>query len=152
MSDSKPWWLSAGVWGAGASLVASGLSLFKIKVDPALLNDLQQWVLSLAGLIGGGVALWGRLRATRRVRSALTPTALRLLPLGFAFYLTGCTALQAPQGPYLAADRATFDAITPEYGDYVSHDSSIDVAERDRRLRTIETWQLRLETAESTAK
>ena len=63
MQEAKPWYLSAGVWGAFATLVGSGLSLLKFRLDPALLDDLRDWVLSLVTLVGGAVALYGRIRA-----------------------------------------------------------------------------------------
>src|SRR5689334_11582987 len=75
MTDSKPWYLSAGVWGAFVTLLGSGLSLFKVQLDPALLEDVRAWVLSLVTLLGGAVALYGRIRATRRITLAGSPGA-----------------------------------------------------------------------------
>jgi hypothetical protein len=66
----------------------------------------------------------------------------------------GCTALQglqSPSGAYVAADRATYDAVAPEYAAYVAHDASLSDEQRARRDRTVQTWRLRLETAERAA-
>lgn len=49
---------------------------------------------------------------------------------------------------YVMADRATFDAVAPEYRAYVQADPALDEATKANRLRTIETWQERLEAAE----
>ena len=64
---TKPWYASVGVWGALVTLVSSTLALLKFEVDPQLLEDVREWVLALATLAGGAVALWGRVRATRRI-------------------------------------------------------------------------------------
>lgn len=53
-----------------------------------------------------------------------------------------------PDATYIAADRATFEAVAPEYLEYVQADESLDAAAKARRTRTIETWQKRLEAAE----
>jgi 4-amino-4-deoxy-L-arabinose transferase-like glycosyltransferase len=67
---TKPWYASSGVWGAIVTLVSSVLALLKFEVDPQLLEDVREWVLALATLVGGAVALWGRVRATRRIGAA----------------------------------------------------------------------------------
>jgi len=167
MQDAKPWYLSAGVWGAAVTLVGSALSLLKFKLDPALLDDLRDWVLSLVTLLGGGVALYGRIRATRRVALAAPPTdpaaksqnwrmnlagpaALLLLPAALLSHAAGCASLESPAAAYVAADRATYEAVAPEYAQYVSADPSLDDEQRQRRGRTLETWRQRVEAGEGT--
>ena len=49
---------------------------------------------------------------------------------------------------YIAADKATYDAVAPEYLDYVRDDQSLDQAGKDRRRRTIETWEKRIQAAD----
>src|SRR5687768_2441501 len=58
----KPWHQSLGVWGSLLGMAGSVAALFKAQLDPALLAELRDWVLSLVTLIGAGAALWGRLR------------------------------------------------------------------------------------------
>lgn len=165
---TKPWYASAGVWGAVVTLLCSALSLVpRGLLDPSLVDDLHQWLLSLVALAGGGVALWGRVRATRRIaplrrrrpRRVVTREArnhrrfiallgaLSLLPLTNL----ACSALHAPAGAYVAADRATYDAVAPEYSAYVHNDPNLGDDERARRDRTLETWRVRLEAAERNA-
>jgi len=113
MQDAKPWYLSAGVWGAFVTLLGSGLSLLKFRLDPALLDDLRDWVLSLVTLLGSAVALYGRIRATRRLVMSAPPTdpaakgqnwrmnaagplALLILPAALLAHASGCASLASP--------------------------------------------------------
>jgi hypothetical protein len=71
--------------------------------------------------------------------------AILLLPA--VMLLQGCAALTAPSGPYVAADQATYDAISPRYSAYVSNDATLDDATKATELRTVQTWRMRLEQA-----
>jgi hypothetical protein len=70
---TKPWYASAGVWGALVTLASSVLALLKVEVDPQVLGHVREGVLALATLVGGAVALWGRVRATRRIGAGAAP-------------------------------------------------------------------------------
>lgn len=72
--------------------------------------------------------------------------ALLLIP-----FFTGCAALtsSAPES-WVRADRATHDAIAPEYSAYVDADASLDQPGKDRRHRTLTTWEKRLAEHEAT--
>lgn len=56
-----------------------------------------------------------------------------------------CTS---PSNTYVMADRATFEAVAFEYEGYVNADDAMDQEAKDRRMRTIDTWRRRLESAE----
>lgn len=58
--------------------------------------------------------------------------------------LCGCATLNQD---YVKADKLTFDAIAPEYLQFVDANPNFDKEQRDRRHRTVETWKLRLEKA-----
>lgn len=76
---------------------------------------------------------------SRKARVALERTGfvlVVLLALAMAL-LGGCC------GPS-EAERATVDAIAPEYSAYVQADPRLDAEQKARRLRTIETWQRRV--------
>ena len=171
MHDTKPWYTSVTVWGAIVSLIASALGLFKIHLDAQLQSDLRDWLLAAATLAGGATALWGRLRASRRILSPQTVettvvpaarpkprpqdwrmnAALPFAPVSMLLLLsqsTGCSALRLPTADYVAADRATYQAVAPEYAAYVHADESLDAEERARRDRTLETWDARIRGAE----
>lgn len=62
-----------------------------------------------------------------------------------ALVCASCT----PTAVYTKADRDTFNAIAPEYRDYVLSDASLDQGAKDVRLLTIETWRKRLDAAEA---
>lgn len=59
--------------------------------------------------------------------------------------LSGCAGV--PES-YRAADRATYEAIAPEFVDYVESDESLSESQKRHRRLTVETWRLRLEEAE----
>ena len=66
-----------------------------------------------------------------------------------ALLLCGLLAASCtPSHPYTVADRETFDAIAPDYRQYVNGDAALSQAQRDLKLLTVETWRMRLEAAE----
>ncbi|QOV90904.1 hypothetical protein [Humisphaera borealis] len=82
------------------------------------------------------------------------PQLVLLLILPALALVGGCSsiaALDQPTPTWLQADRATYDAITPDYRDYIAADTTLDELRRERRLRTVETWRIRLEDAERRA-
>ena len=96
-----------------------------------------------------------RARHTRLLSHHRTLRVLALVATSAApFAAGGCTAVQslnAPGGTYVAADRATYEALAPEYAAYVAADPSLAPDERDRRTRTLQTWRMRIEAAEQAA-
>lgn len=60
----------------------------------------------------------------------------------FAGFGSGCNIAK----DYVAADRATFDAIAPEYRSYIESDPKLDEEQKARRRRTIDSWKLRLDS------
>jgi len=74
MEGAKPWWQSAGVWGSVAAVAAGLLHLFGYTVSAADQAQLAQSFTNIAngisifaGIGGGLLALWGRIRATKVV-------------------------------------------------------------------------------------
>ncbi len=49
---------------------------------------------------------------------------------------------------YIEADRATYQAIEPEYRAYVMKDVDLTQEQKERRFLTLQTWLQRIETAE----
>jgi hypothetical protein len=89
-------------------------------------------------------------KSVQRITSALAPLGTTALLLASC----GCSALQsaqAPGGAYVAADRATFEALAPEYAAYVAADPALPDEDRARRTRTLQTWRMRIEAAEQAA-
>lgn len=58
--------------------------------------------------------------------------------LVLCFLLAGCWGGPSP------ADRATYEAIGPEYRAYVQADPSLDAAQQQRRVDHVEAWRLRV--------
>lgn len=71
-----------------------------------------------------------------------------LLPLLGGCGAGGVNPFAAPNSDYVTADRATFEAVAPEYSAYVAADPSLDAEQIARRQRTVATWRLRIEQAE----
>ena len=159
MNDTKPWYLSVGVWGAVATLVGATLSMLRIEHDERFVADLRDWMLAAATLVGGAMALYGRVRAKRRIGATGDAMGKSSSPLLLTITLcalvllagTGCgvVPLDSPSSAYVRADRATHDAVSPEYVRYVNADPALTPEQRERRLRTIESWRARVEAGES---
>lgn len=71
------------------------------------------------------------------------------LPL-LLLFVVGC-ASQVP-ADWVAADRATYEAVVPEYTAYVQQDGTLSMEQRQRRQNTIDTWRVRLEEHEAAIK
>jgi len=72
--QKKPWWQSTGVWGSLVAIVASGAGMLGYSVGPAdqaaIVSGVEQavhLVTDAVALVGAGVALWGRIRATKAI-------------------------------------------------------------------------------------
>ncbi len=67
MKDKKQWYTSKGVWGGIVSTICAGLAIFGKVVDPEtqlfLTDSVYQIAMAVGSLIGGIVAIWGRLSA-----------------------------------------------------------------------------------------
>jgi len=60
-----------------------------------------------------------------------------------------CATTDLIRADYTAADRATYEVIAPAYLEYVAGDADLTSEEKKRRARTVDTWRLRLEQAET---
>jgi hypothetical protein len=67
-------------------------------------------------------------------------TLLTVMALAF----TGCCT------PDTSAEKATFDAIAPAYLRYVQADPLLDDLSKQRRVRLVKSWQIRID-AQTTA-
>lgn len=73
---------------------------------------------------------------------------LCLMPLIAAMAGAGCESLKNVSAAYVNADRLTYEAVGPEYREYVSNDVGLTQEQKDRRYRTIDTWKLRWESGQ----
>jgi hypothetical protein len=71
MVEGKNWWASRGVVGGLVALVCGVLAAMGYAAtaeDAAIMTNATEAVLSAISAVGGAVALWGRIRATKRIR------------------------------------------------------------------------------------
>lgn len=68
MNDTKPWYQSLAVWGGFIAVISPLLSLFGYEVNADLATNL---LVQLGSLVGGVLAIVGRLTATKVI--AKTP-------------------------------------------------------------------------------
>jgi hypothetical protein len=72
----------------------------------------------------------------------------RLIPLAALLMFSGCSGIS---DAYVAADRATFNAVHAEYLRWARQAfqaGEIDEAQLGTRKRTVDTWRMRIESAE----
>ena len=68
MDESKAWYASKTVWGGIVAVGAGVAGVFGFTVAPA---DQEQIVLAatgIAGIIGGLISIWGRVKASKSVK------------------------------------------------------------------------------------
>lgn len=67
MDDLKQWYQSRTVWGALIAILASLAQAGGVHVDAATQGDLTGNLVSLSGALGGLVAIYGRVKAQKRL-------------------------------------------------------------------------------------
>jgi hypothetical protein len=67
MLDMKPWYQSKTVWGALIAIAAPLLGRAGLEVGGAEQAEIAEALTTLAGTVGGLLALYGRLTATKGV-------------------------------------------------------------------------------------
>ncbi len=58
--------------------------------------------------------------------------------------LTSCASLDKA---YVTADKATLDAIGPQYSKYVENDTSLTPEQKTLYLNTVKVWEQRVQAA-----
>lgn len=67
-TELKPWYLSRAIWGALVSLLSTAMLLVNgVMLPPDVQHGLVELGLMLGSLIGGAVALYGRVVASHRI-------------------------------------------------------------------------------------
>lgn len=146
-ASSKSFLASKTVWGGLVVIVVQVLTI--LDLDPAAIADTGEWLTNLVTLAAAGFAIYGRLAATKRVEPPLiTETRVSVLLCAVGLMLALSSLACSPTAPYVAADRATYNAIAPEYSRYVEADPTLDTEDRALRQSTLATWDLRIRGAE----
>ncbi|WP_421594545.1 hypothetical protein [Shinella sp. M27] len=66
--ETKPWYTSRTVWGALIAIAASLANAAGIEITAGDEGELADLLVSAAGVIGGLIAVYGRISARRPVR------------------------------------------------------------------------------------
>jgi len=72
VDDYKNWWASRGVVGGLVALVCGVLASMGYAAtaeDAVMMSNATEAVLSAISAVGGAVALYGRIKATKRIRT-----------------------------------------------------------------------------------
>ncbi len=67
MHETKNPLASAGIWGGLVSAGSGIAGLWGYSVTPEMQGDIVMLLNSLAAVIGGVIAVWGRYKATRKI-------------------------------------------------------------------------------------
>jgi uncharacterized membrane protein len=68
MNSSKSFFASSTVWGGLVALIAAVLGAFGYGFAEADQAQAAEWITTIAGGLGGIVAIIGRVRASKRIR------------------------------------------------------------------------------------
>ena len=71
-TQTKPWYASKTIWGGIIALIAAVLSLFGHQIDPQtqkfITDQAVQIATAIAAAVGGGLAIYGRIKAEKKVK------------------------------------------------------------------------------------
>lgn len=68
MDDMKAWYQSKTIWGALIAVLAPLLQVVGLNLPGGFENELAEGLVTVAGGVGGLVALYGRLSATSAIK------------------------------------------------------------------------------------
>lgn len=69
MDDAKPWYQSKTIWGGLIAILAAVLQAGGKEISPAAAGDLTEAATTVAGAVGGVLAVYGRLAAKTNITS-----------------------------------------------------------------------------------
>lgn len=70
MYENKPWYLSKTVWGSLIAVGAAVAAGFGVIVDAGTQDEIAGYAVAIAGAVGGLVAVWGRVKAEKKIGKA----------------------------------------------------------------------------------
>ncbi|MGH6719627.1 MAG: hypothetical protein ACREER_09945 [Alphaproteobacteria bacterium] len=68
MTSTKSFLASTTIWGGLVAMIAAGLGFLGYSFAEADQAQVVEWATSLAGMIGGLIAVVGRVRASKRIQ------------------------------------------------------------------------------------
>ncbi len=66
-AGDKPWYQSRVIWGGIISILTPVAGLLGLEIAPDVASDIAALAAAAGGLVGGGLAIWGRVRATKSI-------------------------------------------------------------------------------------
>lgn len=67
MNQFKPWWTSTGVWGGAVAVAAPLLGIVGFPLTPADMQSTASLLVTGAEVVGGLLAVYGRVVATKKI-------------------------------------------------------------------------------------
>lgn len=67
MTDEKKWYTSKGVWGGIVTVLALALTAFGYGIGADDQAALVDYLVSIGGAVGGLLAIYGRVKASKKV-------------------------------------------------------------------------------------
>jgi hypothetical protein len=67
MYGNKSIWASTTVWGGIVALLAGIAAIFGVTISEADQSILTEALLGISSALGGIIAIWGRIRATKQI-------------------------------------------------------------------------------------
>lgn len=111
----KRWWRSRGVWGGVVSMLAGVAAGLGYALSESAQADIVELIIGLAGMAGGGVAVWGRIKAETMIAKTGGASGLKgLLFLAVpALLLAGCAGTR-PQTDPGVVDTGRYQAVAAQ--------------------------------------
>jgi len=66
--EEKPWYKSKGVIGGIVAVLAAIGSAFKLNIDAGAQAQVTEIVLTVIGAVGGAIGVYGRVKATSKIK------------------------------------------------------------------------------------
>jgi hypothetical protein len=70
MEDAKQWYYSKTIWGALLAVGSSALQIKGLQIGPADQSTIVDSAVSIAGAVGGLLAVYGRVTASTAIKSS----------------------------------------------------------------------------------
>lgn len=144
--NAKPWYQSRSIMGALVSMLAMLAGTLGVAISPELQNEIVTALITLAGVIGTGVSIYGRVKASKPIKPPsaragkmmLVAVALGALSVGGPVACASYTSMQAEEASAeqtVYALQADYNAVLASAAAYAGSDAADpDAVDAIRRL------------------
>ena len=67
MNGTKKWWESKTLWGSIIAILAAVVQIFGYQITPEMQQQLLSQITAVTAGIGGLIAMYGRLKASKKI-------------------------------------------------------------------------------------